>query len=439
MRRNLLHASALARLTLTLARACEPWCVPWCEELSRRVQLYADMVAEPSFHGVHTAARWADGNALASELHELFSWVEATGPSAERSIFECDERTQVIGMLQELARGERGLWELAAIKGQLLARGLGLLHAQRSAEEIWEDYSRYVEVNIDYVLGGRLDRARALHAAVSAWRPSLPAHLVSDVFSHSVKPLCPELPVISLRSGEAVDELLPAGLADDLRKHWRAIADEARSISFDGDAWPNIVRNGGRWQQLTLYRAGGGSSRAMEERDGTDLAPGWRDSACRLMPSTCELLRGRLRSERSAERAAFNRSLTFGNDEEVVVFRLAPRSAVPFHHGSMARVNVQLCLDYCEHAQVAVGDAAAAYQAGELVAFSDSTLHGAANFDPEAARLIMTVGVLHPELSAEHRLCDEDVTLDGRAEDGESESDSEASARRASVAAQAQS
>ena len=154
-----------------------------------------------------------------------------------------------------------------------------------------------------------------------------------------------------------------------------------------------------RWQGVKLY----------------NVNQKWDPANCQRVPQTCELLRGRLRSERPTIIHELNEkvaSVIEFNVEEVVIFSLSGRSHVPPHVGSPLRVNVHLCLLHCEESYLEVGGgpslggARVSYQQGELLAFDDAVMHGIENLGQEA-RVILTIGVLHPELSKEHRACTE--------------------------------
>ena len=99
------------------------------------------------------------------------------------------------------------------------------------------------------------------------------------------------------------------------------------------------------------------------------------------------------------------------NAEEITLFNLHWRSHVPPHYGSPERINVHLCLLNCEESYLelaggpALGGERVPYREGEMIAFDDAVAHGIENLG-HASRVILTVGVLHPRLSSEHRVCE---------------------------------
>ena len=428
-----------------------------CSELLAQAHVYVERTRGYfKFSGANMSNRWLSSH---NEHHgDLTDMLETAGLATKAGLSACDA-ANVTATLDDLARGSEGAWELMAITAQMIASAYDLFSPDRVAGRVWSDYGEYTDALGFFIQSGRRDLAEKMHSAVATW-PALPSGIMAHFLTVHSPALCPPLAHMAVSRGEAVDRLLPPGVAAGLRSEWRAIAHEASRLRFAGDAWPGIVRNGGRWQQLILYRSGLASGGASGGGGGGLVwSHGWRADACALMPTACRMLRGRLRTEQPDARDQLKSSLLRGNDEEVVIFRLRSQSFAPYHHGSSARVNiqvwhgrwtfgdpatssqfthtqvtgrvcahfvcarfvcarfswhVQLCLLNCDEAYAEADGGAHRYEAGELIAFSDNVLHGASNFgkpsagEPEGRdRIILAIGALHPLLSSGHTKCEE--------------------------------
>lgn len=219
--------------------------------------------------------------------------------------------------------------------------------------------------------------------------PTPPEHLYGDWQVTPSPPFCPALRRLGLVTGAEVDALLAPGLADDLRKNFEQLAKEAKKFNFLGDAYPNIIRQG-TWQQVHLYTV----------RDG------WAAVCKRLTKTICRLIRGRLRSEQQEFKQAFRHHLgAQHHDEAVTLFSVAPGGWVPLHQGQDKRINVHICLWKCNKAWIEVAGRRHYYKMGELLAFDDPMDHEIVNTDLHHPRLVLGLGVLHPDLRPEHKPC----------------------------------
>jgi len=196
----------------------------------------------------------------------------------------------------------------------------------------------------------------------------------------------------------AVDALLPDGVGAALRTNWEAIAEEARRLVFDGDIWPNLLR-GSRWQGVRLYLSGSPSAQGGGQREAA-----WNGKSCEEAPVTCGLLKGTMASEGWGTWTA-DSSGGAENDEEATFFSLGPSASVPTHIGQHGRVNIHLCLLNCERAFAEAGGRRLPYRAGGLLAFDDGMFHSAQNHDGAEARVVLTLGVLHPRRTSGHGWC----------------------------------
>jgi len=245
-------------------------------------------------------------------------------------------------------------------------------HPSRLVNLDFEQRFAYVSTAVgSFVAGRREDLARAYFAKETgvggaidrSAAPPHVQHLLRDWwFGRTPWPVCPPLAATESAEGQAVDALLPDGLAADLRRHWEQIAAEARQLLSQrgelGDIWPRIYP-GGHWQGVPLYL----SSLLVNQRRQQNAT--WREGnqrpGCRKFPFTCGLLRGRMRSERWGLRTTTHAPR---NEEEVTFFLLGPSQVVPHHTGQQGRVNVHLCLLNCERAAVQANGSTLQYRAG---------------------------------------------------------------------------
>lgn len=286
-------------------------------------------------------------------------------------------------------------------------------HPSRLVNLDFEQRFAYVSTAVgSFVAGRREDLARAYFAKETgvggaldrSAAPPHVQHLLRDWwFGRTPWPVCPPLAATESAEGQAVDALLPDGLAADLRRHWEQIAAEARQLLSQrgelGDIWPRIYP-GGHWQGVPLYL----SSLLVNQRRQQNAT--WREGnqrpGCRKFPFTCGLLRGRMRSERWGLRTTTHAPR---NEEEVTFFLLGPSQVVPHHTGQQGRVNVHLCLLNCERAAVQANGSTLQYRAGGLLAFDDGLYHSVQNHDPANTRVVLGLGVVHPQKSEEHAYC----------------------------------
>jgi hypothetical protein len=385
-----------------------------CSELAESIMAYQHNISVASRHDVAEHGRvshpepnllalsvgtwrWSAESRYHEPLAELYAQANRVAASAPT---EWPRRLgRACAPVHSLIDGTMAdLPELRVIGARLRLQPLRV--RERHRRMLWKDVSRAADINLDLVAGGRLDLAADLRDALAEWTPALPPHVLGDGgihkrWHHSGYPaVCPALQHVKLtQAGEEVDKMLPEGVGASLRESWEAIAADARQVNFEGDAWPNIIQ-GETWQKLVIYTNN----------------MGWSVESCKVMPTVCALLRGRLRTE--VPGVMFQpgkkgwRTLA-GADEEVTLFKLKPRSVVPLHAGTAIRVNTQLCLLNCEGAHLEAGDAREPYKPGHLVSFSDDALHGAENCAEHTSRVMLTVGTLHPELTPEHRPCPE--------------------------------
>lgn len=134
-------------------------------------------------------------------------------------------------------------------------------------------------------------------------------------------------------------DMLPVGVGADLVAAHPQIASEASeatvAIATAGDAYPKIATKQ-QWTKLILYMAGSG----------------WDEENCKLLPTVCKLLRGRLRTELQPARSWYGSRMFVAGDEAVIVFRVAGGGMAHLHQGQDARINVHMCLLNCEYSAV---------------------------------------------------------------------------------------
>ena len=187
----------------------------------------------------------------------------------------------------------RGAFELRAVAARMVMtvdeRASEVAISQGPFVSCPAMYGGPLECNIplSYLVGGRPDWVRELHATAAAKRPEASLHATLQPLDWiRTGPRCPRLPRLGLLRGAAVDSLLAPGVGSTLRDRWRHLADEARLQQFEGDIWPRISRMG-RWQGPVLYRMKGG----------------WTAESAKA-PLVRTLLEGTLRTERTAAKWA---------------------------------------------------------------------------------------------------------------------------------------
>eukprot|EP01043_Picozoa_sp_COSAG02_P006497 COSAG02_NODE_185_length_30442_cov_59.370168_24_plen_107_part_00 len=74
-----------------------------------------------------------------------------------------------------------------------------------------------------------------------------------------------------------------------------------------------------QWNKLVLYTAG----------------DGWNARLCNKIPSVCETLRGKLRTESGVDRRRYDSGLFTPNDEAVIIFRVAAGGMAHLHNGQV--------------------------------------------------------------------------------------------------------
>jgi hypothetical protein len=184
------------------------------------------------------------------------------------------------------------------------------------------------------------------------------------------------------------ESVLPGGTATALQAQYSQITTEARAaapeLATQPGAFPGIT-SGTQWTKLVLYSA----------------AKGWDPKLCAVMPTVCELLRGKLRTEQPEVRALYQRDgsmLTMsGNDEEVVLFRVKAQGMATLHQGQDPRVNVHLCLLNCNQSKILVAGEVMNYHDSAFFAFEDRADHEIINMDADQDRINLAIGVLHPD------------------------------------------
>lgn len=83
-----------------------------------------------------------------------------------------------------------------------------------------------------------------------------------------------------------------------------------------------------QWNKLVLYTAG----------------DGWNARLCKKIPSVCDILRGKLRTESGADRRRYDSGLFTPNDEAVIIFRVAAGGMAHLHNGQVKPLSVLLLL-----------------------------------------------------------------------------------------------
>lgn len=182
------------------------------------------------------------------------------------------------------------------------------------------------------------------------------------------------------------EEVLPPGIAAQLLEQYPQIAAEATALARSGaiggagDAYPEIAKKS-QWNKLVLYTAAGG----------------WDEDLCHQMPTVCNMLKGKLRSEHEPYRGRFATGLFVENDEAVIVFRIAAGGMAHLHNGQDARINCHLCLLNCDGAALVAAGSIRNYSDSSLFAFEDRVDHEIINVGTKD-RISLTIGVLHPDL-----------------------------------------
>eukprot|EP00931_Biecheleriopsis_adriatica_P088575 TRINITY_DN62867_c0_g1_i1.p1 TRINITY_DN62867_c0_g1~~TRINITY_DN62867_c0_g1_i1.p1 ORF type:complete len:428 (+),score=44.63 TRINITY_DN62867_c0_g1_i1:34-1317(+) len=240
-----------------------------------------------------------------------------------------------------------------------------------------------------YKQAGRYDEALRFLNRAKSWTdsggpPTVRGRTIGDYFPFGIYRIGEE-PLPSVSSVDLTtdaDSFLTAGVAADLRTHWKQIAAEALNLRFKDDAFGSIVQ-GQQWQSIVAYQ----------------MFQGWHKKPCSVMKTLCKLLKGRMESETTNRRPRNKEEgVHYTNDEAVTLFSVSPGGWVPVHSGQDCRINVHLCLLNCEKAWLEVGGSRKHYyKAGELVAFHDALDHEIVNEDRENSRIIVHIAVLHPE------------------------------------------
>jgi hypothetical protein len=181
-------------------------------------------------------------------------------------------------------------------------------------------------------------------------------------------------------------DVLPTGVAEALLAAHPAIAAEAAAadvaqlLAEQEDAYESIADKQ-QWTKLTLYTATGG----------------WDDALCTRVPTICSTLRGRLQTEHEPAHSLYQSGMFPAGDEAVILFRIGAGGMAHLHTGQDSRINVHFCLLHCNSSTLVAAGEARDYADGSLFAFEDRADHEIINRDQANDRIMLTVGVLHPD------------------------------------------
>ena len=180
------------------------------------------------------------------------------------------------------------------------------------------------------------------------------------------------------------EDVLPEGVAAALRQSWRVIADEARKLAHtlrqQGDAYAGITR--GEWTKLDVYSP----------------LTGWNATLCKSLPTVCNILKGKMRTElmgRTTLMDYFDRQVLDPATEGVILFNVKSDGHAHMHFGTATRVNTHLCLLDCNASRISVASEVRDYHDGSFFAFEDRADHEIFNSGAED-RINLAVAVLHP-------------------------------------------
>lgn len=152
------------------------------------------------------------------------------------------------------------------------------------------------------------------------------------------------------------------------------LADAQRTLKSFNQAYPYLSQRG-EWQNMFLYR---GSS--------------WNEELCSSMEATCTLLRGELPSKPAVPFAMVN-------NEEVILFRSLPGTAVGAHSGATNnQINIHLTLTGANNTILSVDGQRLPLQDGKAICFQDSYLH-TVDHPKGLERISLVIRVMHPEVS----------------------------------------
>eukprot|EP00403_Amphidinium_massartii_P005021 CAMPEP_0178374672 /NCGR_PEP_ID=MMETSP0689_2-20121128/2496_1 /TAXON_ID=160604 /ORGANISM="Amphidinium massartii, Strain CS-259" /LENGTH=375 /DNA_ID=CAMNT_0019994647 /DNA_START=31 /DNA_END=1155 /DNA_ORIENTATION=- len=165
-------------------------------------------------------------------------------------------------------------------------------------------------------------------------------------------------------------------LWEHVRKDLDELLQVSRRDAGGVPAYPALVAGDGDWDMLQLY-----------------MNKQWDEAAMRLLPRSGPHLRGLLPSA--------DLPYIHYNTEEVVLFRLTPRSKVQLHNGgSNVPINMSLGLRGCEGSWVEVAGEAKPFVEKKVVCFDDGSDHRVWH-DGEEDRWVLTVRQMHPDLVKE--------------------------------------
>ena len=372
-------------------------------QLLKQAIEYVEQVRSTTIIGPVVSRAWDEATPSQPALAALHALAIKVSKISEPTPHHNWPITHLGGQLETLAVST-GALELKAFSGMLRDRDflLDTLNFQARLDHLTAVMGHFVAAGREDLGQKYFDRQVGAGGPLdSSIAPANVHHLVEHWwYGRCAATMCPPLRPFGALEGTDVDKILPAGLADTLRLNFGGLADEARTFLKEepGDIWPGIL-SGGHWQGAVLYR----SSIFVDEGRARDAA--WNNHGCGKLPLTCSLIRGRLRSEAWGFRKGSMDLTEPMNQEEVTYFSLGPNQFVPQHTGQQGRVNVHLCLLNCERSFVETNFTKLQYRTGELMAFDDGLFHSIQNHDPVHTRVILAIGVMHPQRTESRDFC----------------------------------
>ena len=113
---------------------------------------------------------------------------------------------------------------------------------------------------------------------------------------------------------------LPSGVSDALIVSYDSIASEAAAVhdrgKITGDAYPGISPKK-QWSKLVLFTAGSG----------------WDEKMCEILPTVCDIVRGKLRTEQKPMTEWYKGNRYPMNDEAVILFKVKAGGLAYLHTG----------------------------------------------------------------------------------------------------------